>query len=749
MKFKTIEKQFDLVICGGGMPGICAAIQAARSGLKVALINNRGVLGGNASPEIRVHICGATGTSEFNLYSREGGIIGELLIENRYRNPQGNVYLWHTVIVDKLLKEKNCTVFLNTCIDTVNMSEDGQKIISVEGVQNGSETRYCFNGDMFVDDTGDGVIGYLAGASYMYGREGKDKWNETIAPEKEDNGVLLSSLSFYSKDFHREMPFALPEFAKDIKEDFNKALNFREIPDRIPQDARYDGYRFQWYYETGAGKDQNFENEEIMHDHSKLVYNIWDYIKNHSDYSSEQFDLEYISPVAGKRESRRLVGEYILKEQDVAFQKDFDDAVGYGGWSIDLHAAGGFFDNDLINKHFYLRGIYQIPFRSCCVKGLDNLMVASRCLSVSHVASGTTRLMSTLALLGQACAMAAVLCKNYNKTPKQIGSEHMEELQQKLQQVDLGIVGKKKQPSVITNAKITASSYFNGKLAHSGKWLTLNKEIGFVFPLSKQNKTITLFAKASESTQLKINVFKPLKTENYAPEVKVCELCLPIEKSSEQTSLIVDLTQYDIDKNVFAIIEANDKISLEIDDVKINGFRVLEQKINDDDSFVDIATLSPKPYLWKKAHYLPVFESESSLYSADNINNGYIRNYGYANLWLSDISDKTPKITIELDKHQKLSRLSSMKITFDNLCDDLNYDTLETVYESNVWTHVIKDFDVKGYINGKWEDIAAVKGNYQRLCTVNFEPKEYEQFKVCLKETNGFERFGIYDIELV
>ncbi len=743
MKFQTIDKQFDLVICGGGMPGICAAIQAARSNLKVALINNRGVLGGNASPEIRVHICGATGTSEFNLYSREGGIIGELLIENRYRNPQGNVYLWHTVIVDKLLKEKNCTVFLNTCIDTVNT--DGQKIVSVEGVQNGSEKRYCFNADMFIDDTGDGVIGYLAGAEYMYGREGKDKWNETIAPEKEDKGVLLSSLSFYSKDFHRNMHFELPEFAKDISEDFEKALNFREIPDRIPKDSRYDGYRFQWYYETGAGKDQNFENEDIMHDHSKLVYNIWDYIKNHSDYSAEQFDLEYIAPVAGKRESRRLVGKYILKEQDVAFQKDFDDAVGYGGWSIDLHAKGGFFDNDLINKHFYLRGIYQIPFRSCCVKGLDNLMVASRCLSVSHVASGTTRLMSTLSLLGQACAMAAVMCKNYGKTPKQIGEGHIEELQQKLQAVDLGIVGKKKMPSAITSAKITASSSFNGKLAHSGKYMALDKEIGFVFPLAENNKTITLFAKATEDTNLKLSVYKPLKTENYAPEVKVCELSLPVAKSNDNTNLFVDLSQYDIDKNVFMVIEKNDKISLEVDEVKINGFRVLEQKINDDDSFVDIATLMPKPYLWKKAQYLPVFESKSSLYSAENINNGYIRNYGYPNLWLSEIGDETPEITIELNAPQKISNI---KFTFDNLCDDLNYDTLETVYESNVWNHVIKDFTVQGCANGKWEDLATVKGNYQRLCTVEFAQKEYDKFKICLLATNGFERFGIYDIEI-
>ncbi len=745
MKFKTIEKQYDLVICGGGMPGICGAIAAARAGLNVALINNRGVLGGNASPEIRVHICGATGTSEYNLYSREGGIIGELLIENRYRNPQGNVYLWHTVIVDALLKEKNCTVFLNTYIDTVNLCENNKKIISVEGTQNGSETRYCFNGDMFIDDTGDGTIGYLCGAEYMYGREGKDKWNETIAPEKEDDGVLLSSLSFYSKDFHRNMPFTKPNFAKDISEEFTKALEFREIPDRIPKDARYDGYRFQWYYETGAHKHQTFENEEIMKDHDKLVYNIWDYIKNQSDYNAQQFDLEYIAPVAGKRESRRLVGEYILKEQDIAFQTDFNDAVGYGGWSIDLHAKGGFFDNDLINKHFYLRGIYQIPFRCCCVKNLDNLMVASRCLSVSHVASGTTRLMSTLSLLGQACAIAAALCKKHGKTPKEIGEGYIEELQQKLQQNDLGIVGKKKQASLITNCAVSASSTFNGKLMHSDKWLVLNKEIGFVFPLSKENKKLALFAKASENTSVNFKIYKPLKTENYAPEVELGTINIALNKSDTATKIVLDLTKYEIDTNVIAIIEKNENISLEVDNVQINGYKILEQKINNDDSFVDIATLNPKPYLWKKAQYLPVFESETNLYCVNNIKNGYIRNYGKPNLWLSELGDNTPEVLIELEKPTEISEI---KLTFDNLADDIDYDTLETVYEKNVWTTVVKQFDVFGYFGGEWHKIADVNGNYQRVCRCDIDKKQYEKFKICFLQTNGYERFGVYDIEI-
>lgn len=743
MRFPTIDMKFDLVVCGAGMSGICAAIQASRAGLKTALINNRGVLGGNASPEIRVHICGATGTSEYNLYAREGGIIGELLIENRYRNPQGNVYLWHTVLVDKLRREENCTVLLNTYIDTVNMSEDEKGIVSVEGTQSGSEKRYCIYGDTFIDDTGDGTIGYLAGADYMYGREGKEQWNENIAPAVEDKGVLLSSLSFYSKDFHREMPYSLPEFAEELKDQFQDSLSFREIPDRMPKDARYDGFRYQWYYETGAGRDQMADNEAIIEDHSKLVYNIWDYIKNQSEYDAKQFDLEYISPVPGKRESRRLVGEYILKEQDVAFQTDFDDAVGYGGWSIDLHAAGGFFDNDLINRHYYLRGIYQVPFRSCCVKNVDNLMVASRCLSVSHVASGTTRLMSTLSLLGQACATATVLGRKYNETPAQVGMNHMEELQQELQWLDQGIVGKKKEDSVISNAKVSTTSFFGGKLSHTDTWMQLMEEKGFVLPVTKDNGEVKLFLRAKEDTTFKCTVYKPAKIENYGPEVELGKVEIAVAKSDGAVETCVDFSAFDYTEKLFILIEKNEALELEVADVLLNGFRMLEQRMNDDDSFVDIATLEPKSYIWKKSNILPVFEYETTIYDASNINNGYIRNYGHPNIWVSEIGDEQPEVSIVFEKPETLS---VVEFTFDNLCDDFDYDTMEHVYDSNVWEQIIKDYDILGLVDGEWKVIAEVRNNYQRKNIISIEKDKYSELKVKLLATNGYERFGIYDI---
>ncbi len=743
MKFKSIELNYDLVVCGAGMSGICAAIQGARSGLKTALINNRGVLGGNAGPEIRIHVCGATAL-EHNLYSREGGIIGELLIENRYRNPQGNVYLWHTVLIDALKNENNCDVFLNTNIDEVNIEEG--TIVSVAGSQIGTEKHFVFNGNMFIDDTGDGTIGYLSGADYMYGREARGKWGEGIAPEKEDDGVLLSSLSFYSKNFHTNMKFVMPSFAKEMKEGFNETLNHRVIPDRMPNHPRYDGYRFQWFYELGADKHQITDAEEIIYEHNQLVYNIWDHIKNESSYEANQFDLEYISPVPGKRESRRLVGEYILKEKDIAKQVHFEDAVAYGGWSIDLHAPGGFFDTDLINRHYYLRGIYEIPFRSCCVKGINNLMVASRCLSVSHVASGTTRIMSTLSLLGQACGLAAALCKKYSLTPKEVGEQYITELQEELQKLDQGIIGVKKKPSLVNEAKITASSCFEGTIEHTDMWMKFNKTRGLVVPVSSQNKQFKMYINAIEDTTLKYSIYKPAKKENFGPEILLGEYEIPVEKVMDGIPTIIDLSNLEYEDNIFIYLDENDKLEFEYTMEMVNGYRMHDKNKNPSNTFYDIETLECKEYLWDKIDILPVFEYKTDIYDVSNLTNGYIRNYGHPNIWLSSRCDKEPEILIEFDKAKPISK---MEFIFDNLCDDIDYDTLETIYESNVWKQVVKSYEVYGYNSDSYKLIGKITNNYQRRSSVELVFGNYSKLKVKILETNGDSKVGIYDMVIM
>jgi len=265
---RVVKVRKDLVVVGAGMPGIVASIQAARLGLKVALINDRGYLGGNASAEIGVGIAGALGDHEFNFYSREGGIIQEILIENLYKNPSGNRYRWDALLREFIKNEPNIELFLETYIDTVTVNNS--KIISVSGSQRGSETRFVFEGDYFIDNTGDGTVGALAGAEYRYGREAKSEFNERIAPDKADECVLPSTLTFYAKDIGRPVKYIPPAFAIKLK----RALISKDR--EIPKDSFY---RFEWYYEVGADGNVIYDNPKIIDKHYALVYGIWDYVE--------------------------------------------------------------------------------------------------------------------------------------------------------------------------------------------------------------------------------------------------------------------------------------------------------------------------------------------------------------------------------------------------------------------------------------------------------------------------------------
>ena len=316
MENRIIKVEKDFVVVGGGIPGIVSAIQAARLGLKVALINNRGYMGGNASAEINVNISGATGVQEFNYFARETGIMEELILENMHKNVMGNRYVWDAVLSDKLLKETNIELFANTNIDKVE-TKDG-KIVCVSGSQLATEKRFEFYAPFFADDTGEGAVGFLAGAEYRYGREGKAEYGERVAPDTPDNHVLPSTLNFVAKDMGKPVPYVRPDFALNLFE--TDVLKYRVIPKK--------GFMFsQWFYEVDGDKNQIDDAEEIIKDHKSLVYGIWDYIKNSGEYDAENYDLQYVSPVPGKREGRRLMGDYVLTESDVFNQSDFTDTL--------------------------------------------------------------------------------------------------------------------------------------------------------------------------------------------------------------------------------------------------------------------------------------------------------------------------------------------------------------------------------------------------------------------------------------
>ncbi len=488
-KLQEVTEQFDVVVCGGGMAGVCAAIAAARKGLTTALVQDRPVLGGNASSEIRVHIGGVTDQG-YHYDSRESGIIEEIRLESAMRDPL-NEYLWlDTVLYTFCLQEPTLTVYLNTPIFFV--AAEGKQILSVTGVQAGSERVIRFKAKMFIDSTGDGTIGYLAGAGYRMGREARAEFNETLAPEISDNYTLGASIMFRAEDMCRPVSFTPPPWAEKYADEAFKQRRGTTKPKEVER-YWHDGSVGWWWIEYGGMLDSIHENEDIRHQLQAIVYGVWDYIKNKDERSidaARNYEITWIGQVPGKRESRRIIGDYILHESDLLSCRIFPDQVAVGGWSIDLHPPMGFYHPGPPSQHTRMEVPYSIPFRCLYAKDIDNLLLASRCISVSHVAHGSTRLIATLACIGQAAGTAAKFCIDHNYRPRDLVKQHLKDLQQDLLRDDQYLLGIKNEDpkDLARKATIRATSEYPCEFGNPDKFFHLDFPVAQRFYLPPHDK---------------------------------------------------------------------------------------------------------------------------------------------------------------------------------------------------------------------------------------------------------------------
>lgn len=469
--------EYDVVVIGGGLAGVCAAIAAAREGVKVAIIQNRSVFGGTGSSETRMHIVGANcHSSKANL--RETGIIEEILLENKRRNPYANFPIFDMIIWEKVHLEENITAYLNTNIDDV-CAADG-RIYAVIGCQNTTETRWTIRGKIFIDATGHGTVGVMAGAESRIGSESRYEFHEPTAPEEANNDKMGNTIMFAATDRGEPVPFIKPVWANTYTEE---DLKYRPHVDRIcaqadggglvtvdssknqlPEFSNVDaGY---WWIELGGDSEDIIqEGEQIRDELLKVLYGVWDHIKNQADHGAENLDLEWVSMVPGYRESRRLVGDYILNENDVRANRVFDDAVAYGGWPMDVHVPGGARDLAHVGSRVYnFEGHYSIPYRSYYSHNIGNLMMAGRDISASKMAFSSCRVMGTCAVGGQAVGTAAALAVRHDCDPREIGESYINELQQTLLRNDCYIPGHRNmdQADMARTAAVTATSEMPG-----------------------------------------------------------------------------------------------------------------------------------------------------------------------------------------------------------------------------------------------------------------------------------------------
>ncbi len=422
------EKEFfvDFCVIGGGMAGLSASIAAARHGIKVALLNDRPVLGGNASSEIRMWICGAHGEN-----NHETGIIEEFLLENSWRNTYPSYSIWDSILYEKARYQENLELFLNTYVDKVypdwGKKSDSPCILAIEGSQMTTETRIKVNAKLFADCTGDGMIGALAGAEFRIGREARNEFGESIAPVQADDKTMGLSCLIQARETNRSQKFIPPVWAY-------KYMTDADLPKR---EHTVSGDQNFWWLELGGMQDTIHDTEELRDELLKIAFGTWDHIKNHGDHGADRWALDWVGFLPGKRESRRFVGDYILNQNDVLLEgRHFNDIVGYGGWTMDDHFPEGFHYNEAGTIWHPAPSPYGIPFRSLYSKNISNLMFAGRDISATHCALSSTRVMATCSTLGQAIGVAASIAIKSNLLPRDISNSKIPELQQTLMDDD-------------------------------------------------------------------------------------------------------------------------------------------------------------------------------------------------------------------------------------------------------------------------------------------------------------------------
>jgi len=454
MSIHKVESSYAVIVVGGGMAGVCAAIASAKGGSRTAIVQNRSVFGGNASSEIRMHIVGANcHSSKPNL--RETGIVEEILLDNKQRNPYASFPVFDSILWEKVCRQEHLTAFLNTNMDDVIL--ENRKIQGIICHQNTTETEFRLYGKIFIDATGHGTLGVMAGADSRMGSEGRVEFGEPTAPEEPNSDTMGNTMMFTAVDRGEPVKFICPEWAYQFSEedlryrphvtgttshaDGGEIVTMEEGKNQLPGFTSVDsGY---WWIELGGQYDDIIrEGEKIRDELLKCVYGVWDHMKNVGNHGLQNYDLDWIGMVPGYRESRRLEGGYLLTENDIRENRIFEDAVAYGGWPMDNHVRGGILDFTQYPSQVYnFEGCYTIPYSCYYSKDVDNLMMAGRNISTSKMAFSSTRVMGTCAIGGQAVGTAAAMAIRNNCSPWQVGALYIKELQQQLLKDDCYIPG--------------------------------------------------------------------------------------------------------------------------------------------------------------------------------------------------------------------------------------------------------------------------------------------------------------------
>ena len=716
---KTEKIHTDFAIVGGGLSGVCAAIAAARAGIKVVLIQDRAVLGGNASSEVRLWALGATShMGNNNRWGREGGIINEILIENVYKNKEGNPIIFDTILLDKVKSEPNIRLLLNTAVYKIDKSAEN-KIETVYAFCSQNYTFYDVNAPLFCDASGDGIIAYQAGCSYKMGAETKEEYEELFAPDHGEYGELLGhSIYFYSKDAGKPVKFNAPSYAlKDI----TKIPRYKNIQ------TQESGCKF-WWLEYGGRLDTIHDTEEIKWELWSVVYGVWDYIKNSGNFpDAENMTLEWVGVIPGKRESRRFLGYYTLVQQDIIEQRPHDDTIAFGGWAIDLHPADGVYSETNGCIQYHSKGVYGIPYGCHVSAEVKNLLYAGRCISASHVAHGSSRVMVTSASGGQAVGYAAAQCIKENILPADIlkSSSELKKLQQTANLAGQSIpdVSINQSLNIAAKADVTASSRLSlNEIPFNGNWYKLDFSAAQLLPLiAGKQYSFEIEVDAEENTTLDVELRYSSKATNYTPDCICDSQNIKLEKGIQKVSVSFD-KGLPVNQYGFVTFMKNEKVKIRTSNYRSTGILSVFNKFNHDvnnygkqeapaNSGIESFEFWCPERRPKGNNFAMNITPAINSFGTDNLFNGFIRPTNDANAWMASLEDESPEIRMEWNVPEEFKNIV--------LYFDTDYDhALESVqmgHPENVMPFCIREYKI--YDENR-NLIYSCDNNYQTINTI-------------------------------
>ena len=746
--------EFDVIVVGGGPSGGPAALAAARLGARVALVSNRPVLGGNASAEIGVPVQGAA-QKHRGKPVRETGIIEEAgrLALHEMSEHGLTKQLWSINMsrpfATMVEEEPNLTLLENVWLEGVTKEGSAIRSVVLRDTLTGARTR--LGGTQFIDCTGDAWLGYHAGADSRRGREAFSEYKEEGAPEVADDKTMSGCLRGGRSDLRKCFFHACKQH--DAPQSYTPPAWLYDLPaewvnDRSgggtleAQHTRLRNWALQgtWWYEHPGEVDDLWDPEFARDELIRVNYTLWDYFKNHWPERDRManYSLGYVPFMVGKRESRRLMGDHVLTANDAIANRQFEDVIAHTGWSLDVHHDKGILSTEGPFTIDTKIDIGQIPYRSLYSRNVDNLFMAGRCASVTHLALGTVRIEATCAVTGQVTGTAAALALHRKTSPRGIYQQHMSELQQLLLKNDVYVPGIRNLDTadIARSAQVRASSERSVSGVSNGKGermlpLSVSRGECFSWQAGERLQTVKVYLESTSAAQVTLHLRGSQKANDFTSTTNLAKVTQRVPAGTKgwveiPIDAVIDAPYGWITLSPSGAVQWRSGESTRPGSSRLYGQDPKWTLVSGSSMAVQL-----EPDLGIKA-----------LWSPENVINGIARPTldGADNCWESDSAQDFPQwMGLQLPRATKVG---AVHCVFDT---DLTL-SMPSQRRDRLPEVIIRDYTVECFVDGQWKAVARVRDNFQRFRRHNFVQVTTDRIRITVEATRGAKNARIFEV---